>query len=405
HESRAHEKQSNREPEPRTLETYTLLASRTTRAQHSFPFTCAQKPLLIMSSLSRKTSKKKSIPQRGEKGRFIKKTDTSSDTLDCTSEDSSPLDTPEINKRTLDQETSQSEQEVDNQLIFDDDEESLAGAPNPNTIIPIPEQPAPFTAIPFPATQPPQRFTSFSTNIAKPAQKTRAQPIVSLKPIQYTTMANVPAPSTFKGIETENPQNFLREVERYIYLNRITDETTKVIIFMQDAGVTNAPVFIHQVREGLPRVIRDLTSPAPATWTAFLDEIKNADVDVIQDKARREKETKEAEKAQNARIARLENKQTDPVEILRLQMQRASIGPASNTMQIATAQPRPQTPTSNQNLPARRQLRYVAANQNAQGPRARGTFNRATAPQINIVFDNLYTLETEEQGNGNGSSV
>ncbi|KIK32910.1 hypothetical protein CY34DRAFT_100549 [Suillus luteus UH-Slu-Lm8-n1] len=155
-------------------------------------------------------------------------------------------------------------------------------------------------------------------------------------------MANVPAPSTFEGKETENPQNFLREVERYIYLNRITDEVTKVVIFstfiyagsqadiwwnglaaskkttwddvkaefgkqwpaivvaaksqldyqkellvlqlkeedvgeqitvagvmtwshlhyhgrlqklVHDAGIANAPVFIHQVREGLPRVI------------------------------------------------------------------------------------------------------------------------------------------------------
>jgi hypothetical protein len=165
-------------------------------------------------------------------------------------------------------------------------------------------------------------------------------------------MASVPVQSTFEGKETENPQNFLWEVERYIYLNRIMDEAMKVVIFstfiyagsqadiwwnglatskktmwvdvkkefkvqwpaivvaaksqldyqkellalrlkeedlgehitvagvstwshlhyhgclqklVQDTGVANTPVFIHQVCEGLPRVIRDLTSPAPAT--------------------------------------------------------------------------------------------------------------------------------------------
>ncbi|KAG1824652.1 uncharacterized protein BJ212DRAFT_1295770 [Suillus subaureus] len=54
---------------------------------------------------------------------------------------------------------------------------------------------------------------------------------------------------------------------------------------VQDAGVANALVFIHQVHEVLLRIIQDLTSPAPATWTVFLDEIKDANIDVIQDKA------------------------------------------------------------------------------------------------------------------------
>jgi hypothetical protein len=112
---------------------------------------------------------------------------------------------------------------------------------------------------------------------------------------------------------------------------------------VQDAGVANAPVFIHQVREGLPRVIRDLTSPAPATWEAFLDEIKKANVDTIQDKAKREKEKKEMERVQNTRIARLESRQTDPVEALHVQMQRATLQPMNNTMQMAMMQANPST--------------------------------------------------------------
>lgn len=279
-------------------------------------------------------------------------------------------------------------------------------------------------------------------------------------------MANVPAPSLFYGSNSENPQNFLREAERYITLNRIPDEATKVIIFstfisagseadnwwvaldachkqswadvktafeaewpaiavakkskldyqkellalrlkdeevgeritvagvstwshlhyhsrlkklVQDAGVAGAPVFIHQVREALPRVIRDLTSPAPADWNTFLTEISNADIPTIQDKARHEKEKKEAEKVQNARIARLEGHQRDPVEILRLQMQQASITPAPATIPqsrttsspgIQRLQSQPHTIPST--TMTRRQIRYVAANQTTTPQRPRG---------------------------------
>lgn len=280
---------------------------------------------------------------------------------------------------------------------------------------------------------------------------------------------------------------------------------------VQDAGVDSAPILIQPVRDALPRTLRDLTSPAPPDWTTFLQEIKDANIDTLLEKVKRAKERKEAEKAQNARIARLENRQGDPVEILRLQMQQATIGTAVNQ----TAQynvPHSQTPQPNPtfNNSARRQIRYVTGNQagTIQRPRSQpptqeerdmmrtrvnelihqldtpagqiayeeqlqqwrtkwgngarcsehtpfpltpgtaqicsgecfrcgshghispecqvpqdtqliknetiwrgicsrtlGTYNRASAPQVNIVFDNAYALETEVQGKGNGSSV
>lgn len=49
-----------------------------------------------------------------------------------------------------------------------------------------------------------------------------------------------------------------------------------------------------------------------------IDEIKNADINVIKDKARRKKEKREAENAQNLRLAKLKSRQADPVEILHL---------------------------------------------------------------------------------------
>ncbi|KAG2742404.1 hypothetical protein P692DRAFT_20821982 [Suillus brevipes Sb2] len=171
-------------------------------------------------------------------------------------------------------------------------------------------------------------------------------------------MASIPVPSIFKGKETENPQNFLREVERYIYLNRIMDEATKkttwdnvrvefgkqwpaIVVAAksqldyqkellaprlkeEDVGeqitVAGVMTWSHLHYHGhLQRLFaKDCSS---TTWEDFLNEIKGADVDIIQDKVKREKEKKEVEREQNARIARLESRQPDPVEALRMQMQ------------------------------------------------------------------------------------
>ncbi|KAG2063863.1 hypothetical protein BDR04DRAFT_1036925, partial [Suillus decipiens] len=272
---------------------------------------------------------------------------------------------------------------------------------------------------------------------------------------------------SFEGKESENTQNFLREVERYIYLNRIMDEVMKVVIFstfiyagsqadlwwngldaskkttwqdvkkefenqwpaivksqldyqkellalrlkeedvgeqimvagvstwlhlhyhrhlqklVQDAGVMNAPVFIHQVREGLPCVIRDLTSPSPATWTAFLDEIKGANVDVIQDKARREKEKREVEKMQNERITRLENRQSDPVEVLPL------IQTVNKVSQAAPMQPRAN------NSP---QLNHLPSNQNTQGQQPRGQLPMQEERELMRVRINELTHHPDTEG-------
>jgi hypothetical protein len=387
--------------------------------------------------------------------------------------DSSPLDTPEISECTLaDQETTESEYEVTKQLEeHEDDEESLPGAPEPTTTIPIPEIVLPTLEfnppIPFPKTQHLHQFIVPSASKLHTPSKTSIAPSPIPVQIQLLLMATTPAPLVFSGNNNENLQNFLCEVERYIQLTRITDEATKVILFgtfisvgsqadiwwggltaqqtalwaaikaafetqwpaivvaakstldyqkellalrlkeddvgeritvagistwshlhyhrhlqklVQDAGVANTPVFIHQVREALPCVMRDLTSPAPATWTVFLNEIKDAKIDIIQDKARREKERREKEKAQNLRLAKLESMQTDPVEILHLQMQRVTIGPANNPSPITTnTQPRLASntnmtcntlPNPANSMSTRRQMRYVTTNQNTtQRPR------------------------------------
>ncbi|KAG2742821.1 hypothetical protein P692DRAFT_201724556 [Suillus brevipes Sb2] len=139
---------------------------------------------------------------------------------------------------------------------------------------------------------------------------------------------------------------------------------------VQDAGVVNAPVLIHPVRDALPQVLRDLTTSAPLDWNTFLNEIKDVNIDILQDQVKREKEKKEVERAQNVRITHLENRQSDPVEILHLQMQQTSLRPnisstGPSTRPTTTAAPQMRTSFTNQAL--HRPLRYTTVNPSSGG--------------------------------------
>ncbi|KAG1774664.1 hypothetical protein EV702DRAFT_1237851 [Suillus placidus] len=372
-----------------------------------------------------KLSSQRELPPRDKKGRFLKKASSNAEFSDTTlpSSDSSPLDTPEINQRVLERDHKESEHEVIQQLIDDedDDQESLPGAPDRSIALPTEYQlqsseqahTRTLEQLPFPHEKqpsPPREYgPSFSFTLAKPRtmQVTIATAPNFVKqcltpaaaPTQTANvMASSPLPALFHGKEGENAQNFLRSTEAYFLINRITDEAVKVALFsalisagsqadywwtnldaahkstwtlvktafenkwptiaaagktkleyqkellvlrlkdedvgerttsaevtmwshihfhnqlqmlVQDAGVVNAPVLIHQVRDALPRTLRDLTTPAPPDWNTFLNEIKDVNVDILQDKAKQAKEWKEAERAQNARIARLEGRQHD----------------------------------------------------------------------------------------------
>lgn len=60
----------------------------------------------------------------------------------------------------------------------------------------------------------------------------------------------------------------------------------KLTTLVKDIGVESILVLIQPVREALPQALRDLTSVAPADWTAFLSEIQNVNVDTLQEKAK-----------------------------------------------------------------------------------------------------------------------
>jgi hypothetical protein len=135
--------------------------------------------------------------------------------------ESSPLDTPETVQCTLEQELStKSEYEVNQQLADDEDRDDklLPGAPEPSVILPIPEpnvQTIPFpymqhqhkSHIPIAQSLDQQAIVPFLT--VKPTLKLRTPTAATPPQIPFIPMASVPAPSTFEGKETENPQNFL----------------------------------------------------------------------------------------------------------------------------------------------------------------------------------------------------
>jgi hypothetical protein len=73
-------------------------------------------------------------------------------------------------------------------------------------------------------------------------------------------------------------------------------------MLMKNAGVEGVPILIQPVHEVLPQALRDLMSAAPVNWDAFLNEIKDVNIDTLQEKAKRVKERKEVERAQNAHI-------------------------------------------------------------------------------------------------------
>ena len=156
-----------------------------------------------------------SFRARGPDGRFLprKSIELPTSYSTATSADSSPIDTPELSTRGLEPaSTSDSEQlEIQRHLYSDDneDQDSLSGVPDPDTVIP------------FPTTQPP----------SPPHQHVTVPfiPTIIPPPLRKKMAGTVPA--WFYGRADENAQNFLREVERYIVLNELKTEATKVTIF------------------------------------------------------------------------------------------------------------------------------------------------------------------------------
>jgi hypothetical protein len=71
---------------------------------------------------------------------------------------------------------------------------------------------------------------------------------------------------------------------------------------ISEAGMNATAGLVYQVRENLPMVIKELTTPGVTEWTKFLEEIKGLDMNKLREKAEAGRKKREVEKAQNARL-------------------------------------------------------------------------------------------------------
>jgi hypothetical protein len=126
---------------------------------------------------------------------------------------------------------------------------------------------------------------------------------------------------------------------------------------VNEAGAATIAGLVYQVRENLPVVMKELTTPGVADWDKFLEEIEKIDTNKLREKAEAARKKKDVEKAQNARLTRLENMQTDAIEVMRLQLQHTGIGNAQ-TNQAYTNTPN-RAPSDNSSP----RIRYVTKGQ------------------------------------------
>ncbi|KAG1898396.1 uncharacterized protein F5891DRAFT_1190765 [Suillus fuscotomentosus] len=309
-----------------------------------------------------------------------------------TTTNSSPLDTPELASHVLDSDTTDTKDYEadleDNQEKYID-QDSLPGAPNPESIVwPIEGIPSPLPdpseqlwrsvrKTPKPATLPiaptPTKPSAIAPIILPALFKNlQTTPPTTIQAPQSRKMSNNVAPGWFHSKPDENAQNFLKEADRYITLNDLKTEVAKIIVFstllsagsvadlwwtkldsmkktmwagvqivfndrwpaitiaektgldyqhemlalrideedlgmqvtvagvqtwahlqfyvklqqlVAEAGASETAGLVYQVRENLPSVIKELTTPGLADWTKFLDEIKGIDTNKLHEKA------------------------------------------------------------------------------------------------------------------------
>ena len=108
----------------------------------------------------------------------------------------------------------------------------------------------------------------------------------------------------------------------------------KMTMIVKGAKIESTTTYIGQVRKELPKSLREKVGAGHIDWTAFLQAVRDVDVDYIRDEAdvwRREREEKEALRK---RVQQLEKLTASPTAPLRHQMTSFNIGnPAPNPVQ------------------------------------------------------------------------
>ena len=99
----------------------------------------------------------------------------------------------------------------------------------------------------------------------------------------------------------------------------------KVTILVNKASITSKTTHIWQVRDKLPDAIKDVVKSTHADWTAFLQAVRDVDLQHIRDAVAKRKKEDDTRHALENRIRILEAVQQLPTAGIRTQMNRASI--------------------------------------------------------------------------------
>ena len=99
----------------------------------------------------------------------------------------------------------------------------------------------------------------------------------------------------------------------------------KVTILVNEASITSKTTHIWQVRDKLPDAIKDVVKSTHADWTAFLQAVRDVDLQHIRDAVSKRKKEDDVRRDLENRIRILETVQQSPMAGIHAQMNRASI--------------------------------------------------------------------------------
>ena len=99
----------------------------------------------------------------------------------------------------------------------------------------------------------------------------------------------------------------------------------KVAILINEANLASKTTHIWQVRDKLPDTIKDTVKSTHADWNAFLQAVRDVDLQHIRDAVAKRKKEEDIRRALENRIRILETVQQSPTAGIRMQMNKTSI--------------------------------------------------------------------------------
>lgn len=118
----------------------------------------------------------------------------------------------------------------------------------------------------------------------------------------------------------------------------------KMATIVKGAKIETTTTYIGHVRKELPKLLREKVGAGHTDWTAFLQAIRDIDIDHIRDGVDIWKKEQEEQLALKKRVQQLEKLTASPTAPLRHQMTTFSIGSPSTNLAQQPASPSPANP-------------------------------------------------------------